>query len=154
MLDQALFDQLYRYCCSLTGDDDEAFDLLHDALERYLASGRGAAEISKFYMMRIIRNRFIDDWRRRRRIQAEPFDDQKHLDFDVATLEQVTIARDTLETLWAGFDPVEREILFLWAVEGYTTSEVAQWLELPRGTVLSRISRLRKRVSAQVEGAA
>ncbi len=152
MLDKALFDQLYRYCYSLTGDEDDACDLLQNALEKYLRAEHTPAEISKFYMMRVIRNQSIDDWRKSGRVEIEPFDDEKHLDFDVATLEQTTVDRDTLAALWSDFAPVEREILFLWAVEGYTTTEVAKWLNLSRGTVLSRISRLRKRVHEQAGG--
>ncbi len=154
MLDKTLFDQLYRYCYSLTGDEDNACDLLQAALEKYLGSGRTITELNKFYMMRIVRNQFIDDWRKAGRVKVEPFDDAKHLDFDIATLEQTVIDQDALANLWSGFEPVEREILFLWAVEGYTTAEVAKWLDLPRGTVLSRISRLRKRVAGRVEGVA
>ena len=151
MLDKALLDQIYRYCYSLTGDEDRACDLLQAAFEKYLRAGGIAAEVNKFYMMRIARNQFIDDWRKSRRVEVEPFDDEKYLDLDLVTLEQTIINQDTLTGLWRSFDPLEREILFLWAVEGYTTAEVADWLELPRGTVLSRIARLRKRVSARDE---
>ncbi len=154
MLDKALFDQLYRYCCSLTGDEDDACDLLQSAFEKYLRAGRAVPELNKFYMMRIARNQFIDDWRKSGRMESEPYDDGKQLDFDIATLEQTIVDQDTLAALWFGFEPLEREILFLWAVEGYTTAEVAKWLDLPRGTVLSRISRLRKRVAERAEGAA
>ena len=36
--------------------------------------------------------------------------------------------------------------MYLWAVEGYSTSELAEFLEMPRGTLLSKIHRLRIRV--------
>jgi RNA polymerase sigma-70 factor (ECF subfamily) len=42
----------------------------------------------------------------------------------------------------------EREILFLWAVEGYSTDEVARHLDRPRGSVLSIIHRMRKRLTS------
>ena len=146
ILNYQLFNHLYRYCYSLIGDDDKASDLLQGAFEKYLLSGHSAIAVNKRYLMTIIRHRWIDDWRKNSRLVSELFDDEKHIDFDIATLEQTMVDRDILATLWAGFDEVEREILFLWAVEGYTTSEVARWMDLPRGTVLSRISRLRKRV--------
>ena len=149
MLDKTLFDQLYRYCYSLTADPDNACDLLQTAFEKYLNTGRTLIEINKFYMMKVIRNQWIDDVRRSGRVRVEPFDEENYLDFDVATLEQTVTDQDTIAVLWAGFAPVEREILFLWAVEGYTTTEIADWLNLRRGTVLSRISRLRKRVQEQ-----
>ncbi len=154
MLDKKLFDQLYRYCYSLTGDEGRACDLLQSAFEKYLRSGRTVAELNKFYVMRIARNQFIDDWRKSGRVEFTSFDEEKYLDLNITVLEQTVIDQDLLASLWSGFDPIEREILFLWAVEGYTTTEVAEWLGLPRGTVLSRISRLRKRVNEQGKGAA
>ena len=151
ILDRRVFDQLYRYCYSLLGEEDRACDLLQSAFEKYLLAGHSVMEVNKRYLMTIIRHQWIDDWRKNGRIETERFDDQKHVDFDIATLEQTVVDQDTLAALWAGFDEVEREILFLWAVEGYTTSEVAAWMKLPRGTVLSRISRLRKRVQTHAE---
>ena len=151
MLDQSMFDHLYRYCYSLTVNEDDACDLLQNAFEKYLHFRGNLAEVNKFYMMRIIRNQFIDDWRKNGRIESESFDDTQHLDFSIATLEQIIIDQDMVARLWINFKPIEREILFLWAVEGYTTAEVAEWLDLPKGTVLSHISRLRKRVVNQVD---
>jgi len=46
-------------------------------------------------------------------------------------------------------NPVEREILHLWAVEGMTTAQIAEQLDTPRGTVLSRIYRMRQRLIAE-----
>jgi len=51
-----------------------------------------------------------------------------------------------LETL----RPVERESLFLSAVEGYTAQKIADFTQQPRGTILSLIHRARKKVSSLV----
>ena len=48
--------------------------------------------------------------------------------------------------LMEGLDPLERELLFLWAVEGYTARELGEATECSRGTVLSRLHRLRKKI--------
>jgi RNA polymerase sigma-70 factor (ECF subfamily) len=54
--------------------------------------------------------------------------------------------RSELELAWAELSIVEREILYLWAVEGYSTDEVAGHLDKPRNTVLSIIHRMRQRL--------
>ena len=42
--------------------------------------------------------------------------------------------------------PHEREILFLWAVEGFTVQDIANDLGIPKGTILSRLHRLKIKV--------
>ena len=58
--------------------------------------------------------------------------------------------RTELEWIWPSLSFMEREILFLWAVEGYSTDEVASQLDRPRNTVLSIIHRMRKRLKQSV----
>ena len=49
----------------------------------------------------------------------------------------------------AMLEPLERELLFFWAVEGCTAQEIADRTDSPRGTVLSRIHRLRQKILSQ-----
>lgn len=39
--------------------------------------------------------------------------------------------------------PDEREIFYFWAIEGMSTAQVAEQLETPKGTILSKIYRMR-----------
>ena len=50
--------------------------------------------------------------------------------------------------------PIEREVLFLSVVEGYTADEIAAMQSTVRGTILSMLSRAKKkiRVSMQNDG--
>jgi RNA polymerase sigma-70 factor (ECF subfamily) len=97
--------------------------------------------------MRVIRNLFIDQLRSNARVDLEPFDeDNVALDFDLASLESTMLDRSELEAVWSEMTVVEREILYLWAIEGYSTDEVAGHLDKPRNSVLSIIHRMRKRL--------
>ena len=97
--------------------------------------------------MQVIRNLFIDQLRSKARVALEPFDeDSVALDFDLASLESTMLDRSELEAVWSEMTVVEREILYLWAVEGYSTDEVAGHLDRPRNSVLSIIHRMRKRL--------
>ncbi len=71
------------------------------------------------------------------------------VEFDVKTLESISIDDDLIEQVLDNLEPLERKILFYWAVEGYTTQQIADMLEMPKGTVLSKIHRMRLRIKQQ-----
>ncbi len=147
MYDRDALNRLYRYCRVLCDQESDAYDLLQTALERCVESPprRSAAGIS--YAIRVIRNLFIDQLRSSARVSFEPFDENDvALDFDLASLERTMLDRNELEVVWSEMTVVEREILYLWAVEGYSTDEVAGHLDRPRNSVLSIIHRMRKRL--------
>lgn len=148
--DRAFLDRMYRYCCSLTNDEDAAYDLLQDGLERFLCADRSHVDSPSGFLSRIIRNRFIDMLRA---AGKRPFDDPADLDPDCvaigfASIEQMAITDQSLERIWSALDASQRELLHLWAVEGMTAREVAEHIGAPQGTVLSRIHRLRQRLAA------
>lgn len=142
--------QLFRYGCALTSDEQQAQDLLQDAIESCLRQPPRKTLAMMSYTRTIMRNRFIDNARHRQRFPQDTFeDDQIAIDMDVRMLEDIVIDASELDNIWGLLDPLEREILFLWAVEEYSTTEIASQLDMPRGTILSRIHRLRKRLQKQ-----
>ena len=64
MLDQSTLQRLFRYGFSLTHDEDAAYDLLQDALEISLRKAPVNAAAAMSYVQSIMRNRFIDQYRR------------------------------------------------------------------------------------------
>lgn len=139
--------RLYRYCRVLCDQESDAYDLLQAAMERCVRSPPRRASSAIAYAMRVIRNLFIDQLRSNARVNFEPFDeDSVALEFDLASLETLMLDRNELEAVWSEMTVVEREILFLWAVEGYSTDEVAEHIDRPRNSVLSIIHRMRKRL--------
>ena len=150
MFDRAALDRLFRYSFALTADEADAGDLLQDALERFLKSP--VVKLNpEAYIRTIIKNRFIDRFRQRQRFRVEPFEETTYVDFDISTLEQTLINENELETVWRILDATEREILFYWALEDMSTSEIAKTMGKPRGTILSRIYRLRQKVKQWAE---
>ena len=146
--DRTALNRMYRYCFTLTNDQDAAYDLLQDGLERYMRASGSAVDDPPSFLRRIIRNRFIDGLRDR---GARILDDCDATDPDClaigfSSLESLAIAEQDLEHIWSRLDPLERELLNLWALEGYTAREVADQLLAPLGTVLARIHRLRRKI--------
>lgn len=143
-----MLDRMFRYCRALTGEEAGAYDLLQDGLERYLRL-TDPAEHPEALLRRILRNRFIDTRRAARRWGLEPLqDDAGALSHGFHGLEEILIVQDDLARIWLHLTPLERELLHLWAVEGYTVQEIAELVDEPRGTLLSRLHRLRRRMLA------
>ena len=150
-LERETLDRLYRYCYSLTGNEDDAYSLLQDGVERYLkANQKQHIEAAVPYIRKIIRNIFIDRARRASRFPEVGLDEVAEgvLELGVSSLEGQVIAVMDMQPLWERLEPMEREVLYLWSVEGHTAQEIATQSEVPRNTILSRIHRIKKKVVA------
>lgn len=151
MFSEDMLNRLYRFGYSLTGNEADAYDLLQESLTHFLELDRPRLALDKpvFYLQRIMRNRFIDQLRRAKRFPLEALDctDAGIDDTDLIELERIVISQQTLQRVWQQLSPLERELMHLWAVEELTAREIADLLETPRGTILSRIHRLRKKIA-------
>jgi len=146
MFDKEVLQQLYRYCYSLTCDEHEAYDLLQSAVEKFIKFNVVASQ-PVAYVKKIIYNRFIDDYRRQKIVQFESLEEAAlPADFDVQTLEELLVNENMAEHILESLEPDEREIMYCWAIEGFSTSEIAEKLEKPKGTILSKIYRMRKKL--------
>lgn len=151
--DRATLNALFRYCLALCGERESARDLLHDALEKYLRDAPRDIQEPVAYIRRIARNGFFDQCRRRRIVGFETLDEPDAYASTERDLEAVMVDRLTLEKVWLELTPPEREVVYLWAVDGLSASEIALQIGVPRNTVLSRLYRLRLRMQGY-DGAA
>lgn len=147
------YQRAYRYAVTLAADPQSGFDLLHATLAHLL--GRMLPEDAGLaYLLRAIRNRFIDGGRRDALLQWSSLDDGTATDrgqviaTDFSPLEDLAVNQDLLAQCWQRLSAVEREVLFLWAVEGFSVDDIAVQTSTPRGTLLARLHRLRKRLQA------
>jgi RNA polymerase sigma-70 factor (ECF subfamily) len=137
--------RLRRYARALTGDDGEADDLIQDTLERALLrldQWRDGDTPCK-WMFSILHNLHVDGRRRRSR---RPL----HVGLEDVAASSPAAAADAsgcdvdraLQLLNVG----QREVLLLVGVEGLTYAETADVLDIPIGTVMSRLARGRHRL--------
>lgn len=68
--------------------------------------------------------------------------DHQHHDFEL---------RDAINNALQQLEPEFRSVVILRLVEGYSTKETAQILEIPLGTVLSRLARAQKKLKNELE---
>ena len=142
--------ELFQFAMTLCKNRADALDLIQESVEKYLQeSHKNAACIDKpvAFVRTIIRNRFIDKHRHKQRFEHRPYEEEAIYDISPASLEDIAIARDSLEKIWQELEPIDREILYHWAVLGHSTDETCNLMDMARGTLLSRIHRLRKRLT-------
>lgn len=142
----ALLESAYRYAFSLAHDSAEAEDLLQDACLSILASG---ASWERSYLYATIRNRFIDRYRRNRRIVFLSLEGDASADHGSAEINwdaPDVLQNGALDRALAGLRTEERETLFLAVVEGYTAEEIAELTSRPRGTILSLLHRTKAKL--------
>ncbi|GIU25580.1 RNA polymerase sigma factor [Shewanella sp. MBTL60-007] len=141
-MDRELLQALYRYCFCLTANSSQAEDLLQTAIESWLKTNCKPIQL-RAYLRKVIRNQFIDDCRRLKCVDFEPLDDNAPALLDETCLEEIEIQHNLIGHLFELLNPAEREVLYLWAVEGYSAAEIAIEIQQPRGTILSRLHRIK-----------
>lgn len=147
-----LFDQLYNFARWLTQDTAEAEDLVQETFTKALRgfSSFQAGTNFRAWMYRILRNSFLSS--RTGLKTTVPLDgenDDSLLPAESSTPESILLKQADRETVQQALTelPVPfREILLLCEVEEMSYQEIAEALVIPIGTVMSRLSRARKRL--------
>jgi len=146
--------RLRRYARALTGSADAADDLVQDCLERacsrwHLWQRDRALRPWLFTMMR---NLFISDMRSQaRRPQNVPVEQGEQRLVQPPNQPDRMELHDLLQALSA-LSAEQREVLLLIGLEGFTYAEVAQMVDVPMGTVMSRLARGRERLRRLMAG--
>src|SRR5262249_10657233 len=150
--------RLRRYARVLTGDFSRADDLVQDTLARAWAKRRlwRAGSDLRAWLFTIMHNVHLNQFSIRRRERAHlslDADDGQAVDTEVAVRPTQSSHVEVNEILTQiGRLPVDqREALVLAAVEGLSYKEIATLLDVPVGTVMSRLNRARERLRQMVE---
>ncbi|PCI44214.1 MAG: RNA polymerase subunit sigma-24 [Moraxellaceae bacterium] len=149
-MDRAQLQKLFQYSFSLTQEKASAEDLLQSSLEKFIKLDK-AFDNPTAYIRRIIRNQFIDDCRRLKIISFEVLEEGAPALMEDRSLEDLQIQNDLIEYIFKQLATAEREVLYLWALMGYSATEIAKDTGQSRGTVLSRLHRIKQKVIASVQ---
>jgi len=139
---------LRRYAIALAGNASAADDLVQDCIERALRRASSLQSMDRIasWLRAILHNIFIDELRRAPRrvalvdisemenhkeLSVTPNTDTLHLDI-VRAVNQLTFEH--------------RQILLLVGLEGLSYAEIAAELDLPIGTIMSRLARAREKL--------
>ncbi|MBN7795971.1 RNA polymerase sigma factor [Parahaliea mediterranea] len=151
----ALLDELSglrRFCFSLTGSQADADDLLQATVEKVLEKGMPDDAHPAKWAYRVCKNAWIDELRAREVRQRYPEqveepDGAPSAELVAGRERQVSAVGEAMEAL-----PTEQRLaLTLVAVEGKTYAEAADILEVPVGTIMSRIARARRQLADTID---
>jgi len=151
-----LLPRLRRFALALTGNRTDADDLVQDAIEKALRRADQWREGSRFdsWVFRIAQNTWIDRVRSRRsrgrHVVEDPDADAPGVDGRDAMHASLTLDR-ALKVL-AAMPEELRAVITLIHVEGFTYREAAEILDVPEGTVTSRLYRARAMIESKVLG--
>ncbi|NQV45287.1 MAG: RNA polymerase sigma factor [Rhodospirillales bacterium] len=145
-LDQYL-QRLYGYAYSLCRNPDDARDLVQDCAIKALGAKTSPTDTPAYqaWLFRILKNTYLDLLRHRRVVETWEVDGAifiKH-DMEFSGSEDRLINTLTVKLGMETLPAAHRDILGLVDIAGLSYGEVALVLEIPTGTVMSRISRAR-----------
>lgn len=147
-----LLPRLRRFALSLTRDSSSADDLVQNCLERALSRWqhkRPEGDL-RAWLFSILYRQFLDAYRRSRRYA-------RMLEFFIGhdqiqpSVERSVIAQTTLQA-FEQLNAEQRALLYWVTIEGLSYKEVALILDVPMGTVMSRLSRARQALRQLSDG--
>lgn len=146
---------LRRYARALTGNQDQADDLVQDCLERgwrRLHLWRPGSDL-RAWLFTIMHNLYVNQVRRYRATpHFVPVDAAEDCPDTSKTADDAMVTRQ-LEEAIAELPEKHREVLLLVALEAMRYEQVAEILDIPIGTVMSRLSRARQSLLELLDGA-
>ncbi len=155
---------MYNFAFRLTNDEDDAKDLVQDTYlkaYRFISSFESGTN-SKAWLYRILKNSFINDYRKKSKQPAkvdyqevETFYNSDDVDMKITHDLRIDAVKDmigdevanALNSLAVDF----RVAIILCDLEGFTYEEMAKILDIPIGTVRSRLHRARNLLKEKLE---
>lgn len=147
---------MYNFAYRLTFDEDDAKDLVQDTYlkaYRFIDSFQQGTN-AKAWLFRILKNSFINDYRKKKKEPAkvdyqevetfynsEDVDRQITPDLRVEALQDMM--GDEISNALNSLDVDFRTVIILCDLEGFKYDEMAKILDIPIGTVRSRLHRAR-----------
>lgn len=147
----ALLPRLRRFARGLCGSASEADDLVQGACERALrsiASWQPGTRLDS-WLFSIIRNLWIDQYRRER-LHSDGLELAAIAGEDGQRVAEKRLELQDVSAAIARLSAEQREVVLLVCVEEQSYREAARILNIPIGTVMSRLARARLALAAQL----
>lgn len=148
---------LQAFAFKLTKNQDNARDLYQETAYRAIKNKEKfrAGTNFKAWLMTIMKNIFINDYRKRvkRNTILDPTDNNYFIDSGSQTVVNTAEAGILMDELKGMIEDLEDgfKIPFLMHYQGYKYHEIADYMDLPLGTVKSRIFFARKQLKKSIK---
>lgn len=150
----AMLPRLRRFCWALSRDSDRGDDLCQATVERALLRADQFEQGTRLdsWMYRIARNINIDNIRktRTRGVETDIDDAISLVGDDGLRLVEGRSDLNRAQSAMAELPEDQRSLLAMVVFDGFSYREAADTLEIPIGTVMSRIARARKAIQLQL----
>lgn len=151
---------LYRLAYRFCGNQEDAEDLVQDLLTKLYPRRKELEVVEKLrpWLVTSLYRMFVDGTRRRKRSPLELIDNETAF-YETAANDDVTPDQDLAEDqridkIQAAFQRLSEEhrvLMTLHDIEGYRLVELHKMLDVPVGTLKSRIHRARARMREMLE---
>lgn len=158
-------DSMYNFAYRLTFDEDDAKDLVQDTYlkaYRFITSFERGTN-AKAWLFRILKNSFINDFRKKSKEpskvdyqEVESYYNSDEVDKTITTDLRVETVQDMIgdeiSNALNALDVDFRTVIILCDLEGFKYDEMAKILDIPIGTVRSRLHRARNLLKEKLSG--
>ena len=158
-------DSMYNFAYRLTFDEDDAKDLVQDTYlkaYRFITSFEQGTN-AKAWLFRILKNSFINDFRKKSKEpskvdyqEVESYYNSDEVDRTITTDLRVETVQDMIgdeiSNALNALDVDFRTVIILCDLEGFKYDEMAKILDIPIGTVRSRLHRARNLLKEKLSG--
>lgn len=147
-------DRLYGYAISLSQDSDLSRDLVQECALKALSAKKVPQDEPAFraWLFRILRNAFLDHLRAANKLADFTLDESEDIDPSVWAAEERMVDAVTVRVALAALPTGQRDIIALIDIAGLRYAEAAVLLDIPVGTVMSRVSRARQALLLRISG--
>jgi RNA polymerase sigma factor (sigma-70 family) len=149
------FDGLYDFVARMVRDQDLAGEIVQNTFTKAWDELRAGHELRhpKAWLYLVARNQALDELRRRSRLEGEPLVYAQADPSRLADPQAVAEDNELIELVWTSAEaltPDEYSLLDMHVRQGFDAEQLADALELERGAVYTRLSRLRSSLEESV----
>lgn len=140
---ETYYSSLYRFGISLSGSEADASDLTQQTFFIWANKGDQLRELSKVktWLFTTLYREFLRSRRREKSHPSQSFEEMEIELADPTPAASVEMDGQKVVEVLKGLDETYREPLTLFYLEDLSYKEIAEILEIPMGTVMSRLAR-------------
>lgn len=139
---------------NMVGFTAEADDVAQEVFIRFynnIDNFRGDASL-KTYLTRIAINLSLNEIKRKKNRQFDSIDNIENVEFNTNSSDYEKMEKkDLVQRALMSLEPTYKSIINLRLIEEFSTRETAEILNIPEGTVLSRLSRAQQKLKEALD---